>query len=67
MVLLTASLNYRYWIFVGRYVNKLFMACGYNVEQQLLSLVFVVVEGEESVANWGWFMQWLHKEVCRSW
>jgi hypothetical protein len=39
------------------------MACGYDAEQQLLQLVFVVVAGEESVANWGWFMQWLCKEV----
>jgi MULE transposase domain len=47
----------------GRYAGKLFMACGYDAEQQLLSLAFVVVAGEESVANWGWFMQWLRKEV----
>jgi hypothetical protein len=26
-------------------------------------LHFVVVAGEESVANWSWFMQWLRKEV----
>jgi hypothetical protein len=39
------------------------MACGYDAEQQLLPLVFVVVAGEESVANWGWFMQWLRKEI----
>jgi MULE transposase domain len=47
----------------GRYAGKLFMACGYDVEQQLLPLAFAVVVGEESVANWGWFMQWLRKEV----
>jgi MULE transposase domain len=47
----------------GRYVSKLFMACGYDAEQQLLPLAFVVVTGKESVANWGWFMQWLRKEV----
>jgi hypothetical protein len=29
----------------GRYVGKLFMACGYDAEQQLLSLVFAVVAG----------------------
>jgi hypothetical protein len=39
------------------------MACGYDAEQQLLSLAFVVVADEKSVANWGWFMQWLRKEV----
>jgi hypothetical protein len=39
------------------------MAYGYDVEQQLLPLAFAIVAGEESVANWGWFMQWLHKEV----
>jgi metallophosphoesterase superfamily enzyme len=38
------------------------MACGYDAEQ-LLPLAFVVVADEESVANWGWFMQWLRKEV----
>jgi hypothetical protein len=47
----------------GRYIDKLFMACDYDAEQQLLPLVFVVVAGEKSVANWGWFMQWLRKEV----
>jgi hypothetical protein len=35
------------------------MACGYDAEQQLLPLAFAVVAGEKSVANWGWFMQWL--------
>jgi hypothetical protein len=35
----------------GRYVDKLFMACGYDAEQQLLSLVFVVIAGEKSMAN----------------
>jgi hypothetical protein len=39
------------------------MACDYDAEQQLLSLAFVVVASEESVANLGWFMQWLRKEV----
>jgi hypothetical protein len=47
----------------GRYVDKLFMACGYEAEQQLLPLIFAVVAGEKSVANWGWFMQWVRKEV----
>jgi MULE transposase domain len=47
----------------GRYAGKLFMACDYDAEQQLLPLAFDVVAGEESVANWGWFMQWLRKEV----
>jgi MULE transposase domain len=50
----------------GRYAGKLFMACGYEAEQQLLPLTFVVVVGEESVTNWGWFMQWLRKEVVGS-
>jgi hypothetical protein len=39
------------------------MTCGYDAEQQLLSLAFVVIAGKESVANWGWFMKWLRKEV----
>jgi hypothetical protein len=39
-----------------RYAGKLFMACGYDAEQQLLPLAFVVVAGEKSVANWGWFI-----------
>jgi hypothetical protein len=39
------------------------MAYGYDAEQQLLSLVFIVVAGEKNMANWGWFMQWLRKEV----
>jgi MULE transposase domain len=47
----------------GRYVDKLFMACSYDVEQQLLPLTFYVVACEESVVNWGWFIQWLYKEV----
>jgi MULE transposase domain len=46
-----------------RYAGKLFMACSYDAEQQLLSLVFFIVAGEESVANWSWFIQWLRKEV----
>jgi hypothetical protein len=37
----------------GRYAGKLFMAYGYDAEQQLLPLAFTVVAGEESVANWG--------------
>jgi MULE transposase domain len=47
----------------GRYAGKLFMACGYDAEQQLLPFAFAVVTDEKSVANWGWFMQWLRKEV----
>jgi MULE transposase domain len=47
----------------GRYADKLFMAYGYDAEQQLLPLAFAVIAGEESVANWGWFMQWVRKEV----
>jgi hypothetical protein len=35
-----------------RYAGKLFMACGYDAEQQLLPLAFAVVAGEESVTNW---------------
>jgi hypothetical protein len=31
----------------GWYAGKLFMACGYDAEQQLLSLAFVVVAGEK--------------------
>jgi hypothetical protein len=39
------------------------MACDYDAEQQLLSLTFAVVAGEESVTNWVWFMQWVRKEI----
>jgi hypothetical protein len=39
------------------------MAYGYDAEQQLLPLVFAIVAVEKSVANWGWFMQWVCKEV----
>jgi hypothetical protein len=37
----------------GRYVGKLFMACGYDAEQQLLPLAFAVITDEKSVTNWG--------------
>jgi hypothetical protein len=47
----------------GQYASKLFMTSSYDAEQQLLPLIFVVVAGEESVANWDWFMQWVRKEV----
>jgi MULE transposase domain len=47
----------------GQYAGKLFMVCGYDAEQQLLPLAFAVVAGDERVINWGWFMQWLRKEV----
>jgi hypothetical protein len=40
------------------------MACGYDAEQQLLPLAFVVITCEESVTNWGWFMQWVRKDVA---
>jgi hypothetical protein len=63
MALLTASLNYRCWILSGRYADKLFMACGYDVEQQLLPLAFAIIVGEENVTNWGRVMQWVCKEV----
>jgi hypothetical protein len=39
------------------------MTYDYDAEQQLLPLTFAVVAGEESVENWGWFMQWLRKEI----
>jgi hypothetical protein len=39
------------------------MACGYDAEQQLLSLTFVVVAGEKSMTNWDWFIQWLRKKI----
>jgi hypothetical protein len=42
------------------------MVCCYDAKQQLLSLVFIVVAYDKSVANWGWFMQWLCKEVVGS-
>jgi hypothetical protein len=39
------------------------MTYGYDAEQQLLPLAFVVAACEESVTNWGWFMQWVRKEI----
>jgi hypothetical protein len=48
---------------LGRYAGKLFMTYDYDAEQQLLSVAFAVVASEESVINWGWFMQWVRKEV----
>jgi hypothetical protein len=39
------------------------MTCNYDVEQQLLSLAFVVIAGAKSMANYGWFMRCLRKEV----
>jgi hypothetical protein len=39
------------------------MTCDYDAEQQVLPLIFAVVADEESVKNWGWFMQWVRKEV----
>jgi hypothetical protein len=39
------------------------MIYGYDAEHQLLPLTFAVIAGEESVANWGWFIQWVRKEV----
>jgi hypothetical protein len=47
----------------GWYAGKLFMTCDYDVKQQLLSIVFVIIAGEESAAKYGWFMQWLRKEI----
>jgi hypothetical protein len=35
----------------SRYAGKLFMTCGYDAEQQLLLLAFIIVAGEESVEN----------------
>jgi hypothetical protein len=39
------------------------MAYGYDAEQQLLSFAFAVIADEKSVANWGWFIQWVRKDV----
>jgi hypothetical protein len=39
------------------------MTCGYDTEQQLLPLIFIIVPDEESVANYSWFMQWLRKDI----
>jgi hypothetical protein len=46
----------------GRYAGKLFMACGYDAEQQLLPLAFCIAE-EETTQNWGWFLNWMRTEV----
>ena len=42
----------------GRYKGKLYMACAYDAEQQVLPLAFAIM-GEETLENWGWFMSWL--------
>jgi hypothetical protein len=36
---------------LGRYANKLFMICAYDIKQQLLSLAFAVVVDDKSVEN----------------
>ena len=46
----------------GRYKGKLYMACAYDAEQQVLPLAFAIM-GEETLENWGWFMSWLRTEV----
>jgi hypothetical protein len=53
MALLTVSLNYDARFLSGWYAGKLFMECAYDADQQLLSLIFIVVVGELNVANWG--------------
>jgi MULE transposase domain len=35
---------------------------GYDAENQLLPLIFGLVE-KENISNWGWFMRWLRREV----
>jgi hypothetical protein len=39
------------------------MACAYDIEQQLLSLAFIVVAGEKSLDNWDCFIRWLRTEI----
>jgi hypothetical protein len=63
MASLTTSLNYKVGFLSCWCVDKLFMAYAYDAEQQLLPLTFTIVVGEKNITNWGWFMQWLHKEV----
>lgn len=46
----------------GRYEGRLLMACGYDAENQLIPLAFALVE-KEDLENWGWFMNWLRREV----
>jgi hypothetical protein len=46
----------------GRYKGKLFMACAYDAEQQLLPIAFGIAD-EESSSNWGWFMQFVRENV----
>ena len=46
----------------GRYKGKLFMACAYDAEQQLLPIAFGIAD-EESSSNWGWFMQFIRENV----
>jgi hypothetical protein len=52
MVLLTSVLTIYAGFLSGWYVDKLFMACGYDAEQ-LLPLIFSIVAGEKSVAMVG--------------
>jgi hypothetical protein len=37
------------------YKGRLLMACGYDVENKIISLAFEIVNAE-NVDNWGWFM-----------
>jgi hypothetical protein len=46
----------------GRYEGRLLIACAYDAENQLLPLAFAIVE-KESGPTWGFFLQWLRKEV----
>jgi MULE transposase domain len=45
-----------------RYERRLLMACGYDVENQLIPMAFALFE-KENLDNWGWFMSWLRREV----
>jgi len=46
----------------GRYKGRLFVAVGYDAENQLMPLAFGLAE-VENIENWGWFMRWLRREI----
>ncbi|XP_078181423.1 uncharacterized protein LOC144575180 [Carex rostrata] len=46
----------------GRYKGKLLIVTGYDAENQLIPLVFGLVENDD-FENWGWFMKWVREFV----
>jgi hypothetical protein len=47
----------------GKYNDTLMVVVGMTAENQLLSLAFVLMEGENN-ENWSWFLHHIRKEVA---